>query len=223
MQRARKKLASWHATGCKRMQSLHTTGGQSHINWTRVASSRMLIVPAWPPVAWSMNKIDGNLHATVGHAGTICMQLAATLLQFACDWRPLRYNLHATGGHSVTRQETSRQEACKRPPLHHNYIFWHWQVHILDACFRLFSWRSLDTWFGKCSGTMDDIATQKQILHALAASCVQSRQFFASTWENNYLNKKMKTPLKIWESTRHMSLISAVHQHYEYAWPDPIS
>jgi hypothetical protein len=28
---------------------------------------------------------------------------------------------------------------------------------------------------------MDDKATQKQILHALAASCVQSRQFFAST------------------------------------------
>ncbi len=28
---------------------------------------------------------------------------------------------------------------------------------------------------------MDDKATRKQILHALAASCVQSRQFFAST------------------------------------------
>ncbi len=33
---------------------------------------------------------------------------------------------------------------------------------------------------GKCAGTMDDIATCKQILHSLAASCVQSRQFFAS-------------------------------------------
>jgi hypothetical protein len=31
---------------------------------------------------------------------------------------------------------------------------------------------------------MDDKATRKQILPALAASCVQSRQFFASTlWE----------------------------------------
>jgi hypothetical protein len=28
---------------------------------------------------------------------------------------------------------------------------------------------------------MDDKATREQILHALAASCVQSRQFFAST------------------------------------------
>jgi len=28
---------------------------------------------------------------------------------------------------------------------------------------------------------MDEIATRKQILHALAARCMQSRQFFAST------------------------------------------
>jgi hypothetical protein len=28
------------------------------------------------------------------------MQLAATREQFSCDWRPLRYNLYATGGHS---------------------------------------------------------------------------------------------------------------------------
>jgi hypothetical protein len=60
------------------------------------------------------------------------MRLAAMRVQLACDWRPLRNNLHATGGHSVTRQETSRQEVCKRPSLHHNYIFYHWQVHILD-------------------------------------------------------------------------------------------
>ncbi len=69
-----------HATGCKLMQSLHATGGQSHIN-----------LPEWPPVACNINKIGGNLHAT--------------------------------GGHLVTRQETSRQEVCKRPSLHHYYIF----------------------------------------------------------------------------------------------------
>jgi hypothetical protein len=40
----------------------------------------MQIVTAWPPVAYNMNKIDGNLHATGGHAGTICMRLAATRL-----------------------------------------------------------------------------------------------------------------------------------------------
>jgi hypothetical protein len=34
----------------------------------------------------------------------------------------------------------------------------------------------------KCAGiTLDDIATRKQILHALAAICMQNRQFFAST------------------------------------------
>jgi hypothetical protein len=27
------------------------------------------------------------------------MRLAATPIQFACKWRPLGYNLHATGGH----------------------------------------------------------------------------------------------------------------------------
>ncbi len=30
------------------------------------------------------------------------MRLAATGVQFACDWQPLWYNLYATGGHSGT-------------------------------------------------------------------------------------------------------------------------
>jgi hypothetical protein len=51
----------------------------------------MQIVPAWPPVACNMNKIGRNLHATGGHAGTICMRMAATGVQFACDWQPLGY------------------------------------------------------------------------------------------------------------------------------------
>jgi hypothetical protein len=33
---------------------------------------------------------------------------------------------------------------------------------------------------------MDDKATQKQILHTLAASCVQSHQFFASTLREQF-------------------------------------
>ncbi len=97
------KLAALHANGCKRMQSFHATGGQSHINCTQVAAHHMLIVSAWPPVACNMNKINRNLHATGGHA-----------VQFACNWRPPSYNLHATGGHSASRQETSRQEVCKK-------------------------------------------------------------------------------------------------------------
>ncbi len=60
------------------------------------------------------------------------MRLAATRLQFACDWRPLGDNLHATGGHSGT-------------------------IYMRLAARRV------------------------QTLHALAAICVQSRQFFAST------------------------------------------
>jgi hypothetical protein len=48
----------------------------------------------------------------------------------------------------------------------------------------------LDIWFGKFVGTIDDKATRKQILHALAASCLQSRQFFASTLREQLFEKK---------------------------------
>jgi hypothetical protein len=75
------------------------------------------------------------------------MPLAATRVQFACDWRSLMYNLHAASGHSGT-------------------IF------------------------------MRLAASRMHILHALAASCMQSRQFLKARCQNNYLNKKMKTPLK---------------------------
>jgi hypothetical protein len=51
----------------------------------------MQIVLVWPPVACNMNEIDQNLHATGGHAGTVCMPLAATRVQFGCDWWPLGY------------------------------------------------------------------------------------------------------------------------------------
>ncbi len=108
----------------------------------------------------------------------LCMQLAAsackllphdrqsnaTGIKSTCNWRPHGYNLHATGGHSVTicmrlgatRLQDKRQ-ADKRCVKGRIYIiiiiFLHWQVHILDACFGLFSWRHLDIWFGKCTGT----------------------------------------------------------------------
>jgi hypothetical protein len=48
---------------------------------TRVASSLMQIVAVWPPVACKMKKIAGNLPASGGHAGTICMRLKATLVR----------------------------------------------------------------------------------------------------------------------------------------------
>jgi hypothetical protein len=89
------------------------------------------------------------------------MRLAATRVQFACDWRPLRYK---------TREMQTR----------------------------------------KCAGTMDDIATWKQILQGLSGNCMQSRQFFASKRQEQlqYLNKKNEDASK--ESTRHMSLMSAI-------------
>jgi hypothetical protein len=55
----------------------------------RLAASRIQIAPEWPPVACNMNKTDGNSPATGGHAGTICVRLAAT-----------RFNLNATGRQS---------------------------------------------------------------------------------------------------------------------------
>jgi hypothetical protein len=69
------------------------------------------------------------------------MRLAAAWVQFICDWRPLGYNLYATGGHLGT-------------------------IYL-----RL-------------------VASRMQILHAPAASCVQSRQFFASTLRDQLLEFK---------------------------------
>jgi hypothetical protein len=51
-------------------------------------------------VAGKFPSILFMLHATDGHAGTICMQLAAIWAQFVCDWLPLGYNLNATGHQS---------------------------------------------------------------------------------------------------------------------------
>ncbi len=51
---------------------------------------------------------------------------------------------------------------------------------------------------GGHSGTiyMRLAASRMQTLHALVASCVQSRQFFASMLREQLLNLKMKTPLQ---------------------------
>ncbi len=60
---------------------LNPSGRQSHA-----------IIPAWPPVA---GKFPFSL--ACGHTGTICMPLAATGVQFICNWWPLGYDLNATG------------------------------------------------------------------------------------------------------------------------------
>ncbi len=89
----------------------------------RLAASHIYIVPEWPPVAYKLYPNGRQSHATWIKSIQICMQLAEMWVQFACNWRPLGYNLYVTGCHSVTRQETCRQEVCKRPSLHHIYIF----------------------------------------------------------------------------------------------------
>ncbi len=66
----------------------------------------------------------------------------------------------------------------------------------------LFDWhRSIDYRFAllicpQLAGTMDDNATRKQILHALAASCMQSRQFFASTLREQLVEKKNEDAIR---------------------------
>jgi hypothetical protein len=49
---------------------------------------------------------------------------------------------------------------------------------------------------------MDDTATQKQILHALVASCVQSRQFFASMLRERLFELKNEDVIKKSENLR---------------------
>jgi hypothetical protein len=101
------------------------------LSCNQVAASCMQIVPEWPPVACKLYLCGRGrqLHANFGRFSSCCMRLAATRVQFACDWRPLEYNLYATGGHSDT-------------------IY----MRLAASCMKN--------------------------LHALAASCVQSRQFF---------------------------------------------
>ncbi len=71
----------------------------------RLATNRIQIEPctvADSRMQHNKNKINGTLPATGGHAGTICMRLVATRVQFKCDWPPRMLFLHATGGHPDT-------------------------------------------------------------------------------------------------------------------------
>jgi hypothetical protein len=158
---------------------LQATGVQSQINCIRVAASRMQIIP----------------RGRQSHAKWINLT-AATQVQFECNWWPLRCNLHARL--AATRLQDKRQanKRCVKGRLYIIIIFfYHWQVHILDACFQLFSWRPLDIWFGKCAGSMDDIATRKQNSKQGSKFCTSLRpvankaaSFFQASCKNKYLN-----------------------------------
>ncbi len=145
------------------MQSLLATGGLSHINCTRVATSRMQIVPQWLQVACKLYPCGRQSHATWIKLIEICMRLAATWLQ-------------------------DKRQADKRCVTGFIYIIILVFLALASPhsrpCFWLFRWRPLDIWFGKCAGNIDDKAARKQNLYVLAASCMQSPQFFASKqWE----------------------------------------
>ncbi len=134
----------------------------------QLAASACKVCMQLAPVAYKLYPSGGQSHANYTRVAASRMQHEYNRPKFACDWRPLGYNLHATGSHSVTRQDTSRQELCKRPSLHRtgNYIFLALASPHPPPCFWLFSWRPLDIWFGKCAGTMNDKATEANFVRA---------------------------------------------------------
>jgi hypothetical protein len=87
----------------------------------------MQIVPEWPPVNANCTRVAASrmqiyvdfimLHATGCHAGTICMRLAATRVQFAYDWRPLGYNLYVTGSQSHANFACASGQYSAQPPV----------------------------------------------------------------------------------------------------------
>ncbi len=81
-------LSGWPPVACK--------------NDMRLAASRIQIVPQWPPVACNLypnvSPVAGELpaillilHATGGHAHTICMRLVATRVKLESNWWQVQY------------------------------------------------------------------------------------------------------------------------------------
>jgi hypothetical protein len=61
----------------------------------------------------------------------------------------------------------------------------------------LFSWRPWDILFGKCAGIMDGMAMQTEANFARASGQLRARPpDFCQHAAKNYLNKKMKMPIK---------------------------
>jgi hypothetical protein len=101
----------------------------------------------------SLYATGGQLHANCTRVAASRMQISVDFIHNACDWRPRRYNLHATGGHSGTIN-------------------------------------------------MQLAASRMQTLHALAASCMQSHQFFASTLQKQLFGLKNEDVIKKSEDLR---------------------
>jgi len=73
-------------------------------NW--VAASRTQIVPVYR-----------QLHANFPQCYSCCLRLAATRVQFACDWWPLGYKLYATGRQSHANFACASSQYSAKPPV----------------------------------------------------------------------------------------------------------
>jgi hypothetical protein len=153
----------------------------------RLAASRKQIVSGWRPVAFKLypngrqSQTNSHhfffiLHVTGGHAGTICMQLAATRVQFECDWLPVACYF------CMRLAATQIQFVCDwRPNAHYFSTFWQIVYHYENAtgghlgtiCMRLAAnWLQFEC---------DWLPNACYFCMRLAASSVQSRQCFEST------------------------------------------
>jgi hypothetical protein len=143
---------------------------QSHANCTRVATIKLTV---------------------------LCLRLAAKWVQFACDWRPRGYNLHATGGHVSTicmrLAATWVQFACDWRPRGYN-------LHATGGHVGTIFMRLAATWVqfacdwrprgynlhatGGHSGTIClQLATRRTLfLYRLAASPISSSSSSAVRW-----------------------------------------
>jgi hypothetical protein len=125
------------------------------------------------------------------------MRLAFMRVQFACNWRPLGYK---------TRDKQTR--GMQKADFTSYLYFFSIDKSTSSTMLPTFQLKALwlDWRFGKRTGTMDDIATRKQILHALSASCMQSRQFFASTLREQLFELKNEDAIKKSENLRNTCL-----------------
>jgi hypothetical protein len=75
----------------------------------------MQILPGWPPVSCNMKKFT-----------VICLPLAATWVQFACDWRSLGYNFN------VNDRQSCAFFSCNERPAWYNSYATGRQTHIIS-------------------------------------------------------------------------------------------
>ena len=116
-------------------------------------------------------------HATGSQSHTICSRMAASRIQFVQGWPPVACNTSKNGGHLPATGG-------------HPGIIW----MRLAATRQRNSGRLAASRMHAGGGAV--AASRRQILHALAASTCKVANFLQARCDNNYLNLKMKKPLK---------------------------